>query len=173
MTWLLAWTAIKNGAGAAFGWIARWPWQTACAALLLASLWFLHGRTDARAELARHIAAEKAATGAQKRINDAATHHYEEAANAADNKHDAMVNDAFDLTAAYVAQHRVQPEGGACKAPAPAASGDPEVSKEPAASSVVVAQADVETCAADYTYARSAYEWAQSLKLPENLLPGE
>ncbi len=175
MTWLLAWGAVKNAAGAAFGWIARWPWQTACAALLLASLWLLHGRSTARSALAQHIAAEKAATGAQKRVNQAATKHYEDVANAADTAHADMVAEAFDSTARFINSHRLQPQGGACKAPAPASDPNSQIPAEPAADPVVVAvaKADVETCATDYSYARSAYDWAQSLKLPENLLPGE
>lgn len=170
--WLLSiGGTLKNGAVAALGWIRANPLLALVIGLSLALAWTYHGKHKAEQRIVAIEAAQKAATGAQKRVNQAATKHYEDAANAADTHHDAMVADAFDVTADYIAKHRVRPADRTCKA-APAASGsDPQIPAEPAASSVVVAQADVETCAADYTYARSAYDWAQSLKLPEDLLP--
>lgn len=158
---------LKDAASAAFGWIGRYPWQFACLALLLACGWLWHGRSTARADLAQHIAAEKAATGAQKAVNAAATQHYQEAANVADTKHDAMVADAFDATARFVAEHRLQPADRTCQAPAPAASGDPEVHIELPKAGVVVAESDVQNCAAWQAYGVAANSWAQSLKLPE------
>lgn len=165
MTWLLAWSALKNGVSAAFGWIGRYPWQAACLALLLASLWLLHGRNTARSDLAQHIAAEKAATGAQKRVNDAATQHYQEVANVADTKHETMVANAFDATARYVQSHRVQPADRTCQAPAPAAGSDPEVHDELPAAGVVVTDADVQNCTAWQAYGVAANAWARSLAI--------
>lgn len=170
VTWLLAWTAIKNGAGAAFGWMSRYPWQFAVIALCAASVWLWHGRSVARSELAQHIAAEKAATGAQKRVNDAATTYYKDAANVADTHHDEMVADAFDATARYVQSHRVQADR-ACKAPAPAASGSPGV-PPPVPTGIIVGEADVHACADLYAYSVSARAWALSLgDVPKDVVP--
>lgn len=163
---------LKEAAGAAFGWIRANPWPAVVIGLSLALAWTWHGRSTARSELAQHIAAEKAATGAQKRVNAAATQHYEEVANAADTHHTDMVAEAFDLTERYINQHRVQPQGGTCKAPAAPASGDTSV-PPPVPSGVVVGEADVHACADLYAYSASAHDWAQSLKLPENLLPDQ
>lgn len=168
---LLAWGRIQSAAKAAFGWIGRNPLLALVVALCCLSAWLWHGRSTAREELAQHIAAEKLATGAQKRVNNAAETHYKEVANVADTKHEDMVADAFDATQRYIAEHRVQPADRTCKAAPAASSPDSQIPAKPAAGAVVVAQADVETCAADYAYARSAYDWAQSLKLPEDLLP--
>jgi hypothetical protein len=171
MTWLLlAWGAVKNGTTAAFSWIGRNPLLALVIGLCCLSAWLWHGRSTARDELAQHIAAEKAATGAQKRVNAAAETHYKEVANVADTKHDDMVAEAFDATARFIQSRRVQPEGGACKAPAPTADQDPGVPAE-VPTGVVVDQADVHACADLYAYSVSALDWAQSLKLPDNLIP--
>lgn len=172
MIWLLGigrW--LKKAATALFGVVARYPWQAALIAALCLAGWFLHGRTDARSELAAIKAAQEQAHGAQKRVNDAAETHYKEVANAADTKHETMVADAWGITERYIAKHRVQPEDRTCKAAAPAASGDTEVHAELPAAGVVVAEADVQRCAAWQAYGVAANEWAQSLALPENLLP--
>lgn len=158
---------LKGAAGAAFGWIRANPWPAVVIGLSLALAWTWHGRSVARSELAQHIAAEKSATGAQKRVNAAATVYYKDAANVADTHHDEMVADAFDATARYVQSHRVQADR-TCKAPAAPASSDPGV-PPPVPSGVVVGEADVHACADLYAYSASAHDWAQSLKLPEEI----
>lgn len=174
MIWLLGigkW--LKEAISALFGLFARWPWQTALVAALCLAAWFWWGRNEARTELAQHIAAEEAATGAQRRVNDAAEQHYEDAAHAAETKHESMVANAFNATQRFVAQHRVQPADRACKAPAAASGDDSPVHAELPAAGVVVAESDVQRCAAWQAYGVAANSWAQSLKVPENLLPGE
>jgi hypothetical protein len=173
MTWLLGIGGLlKQGLSALFGLIRTHPWQAACLALLLASLWLWQGRNEARDQLAQRIAAEKGATGAQKRVNDAVQTHYTEKAHEADTKHDDMVAEAFDATARYIDKHRLQPADRTCQAPAPA-SGDGAGVPPEVPAGVVVGEADVRACADLYAYAVSARSWAQSLKVPENLLPGE
>lgn len=171
MTWLvLALGGLRKGLAAIWGVIARHPWQAALVVVLALCAWLYHGRKEAREELAQHIAAERAATGAQKRVNQAATKHYEDVANVADTNHADMVADAFDATQRYIAKHRLQPADRACQAPAPAASGDPGVPPEVPAG-IVVGEADVRACADLYVYSVASHDWAQSLKVPENLLP--
>lgn len=162
---------LKSALSAAFRWCLAHPWQAACVALLCLSAWLLHGRNEARDHLAQRIAAEKAATGGQKRVNDAAQAHYTEKANVADTKHEDMVAEAFDLTARYVASHRVQPTDRTCQTPAATSGDDPEVHAELPAAGIVVAEVDVQRCAAWQAYGVAANEWAQSLKLTETLLP--
>lgn len=161
--------AVWKRALGLLGWIGRNPWPAACLILLLASLWLLHGRNEARDELAQRIAAEKSAAGAQKRVNDAAKVHYERKADEADLAHADMVAEAFDATAAFVARNRLQ-QDRTCKAPAAASDSGPELPAEVPAR-VVLDQADVYACANLYAYSAAAHEWAASLKLPENLLP--
>ncbi len=70
MIWLLgigSW--LKEAAGAALGWIVRWPWQFALIAALLVCGWLWHGRNEARDELAAIHAAQKQATAAQAAVN--------------------------------------------------------------------------------------------------------
>lgn len=165
---------LKNAISALFGFIREYPWQFACIALCCLSLWFLHGRSSARDELADRIAAEKAATGAQRRVNDAAQVHYEGKADEADKGHAVLAASAHTASDVYIASHRVRADCAAGQAPAATIGDHSAVPAKPASETVVVAVADtdVRICAADYAYARSAYEWAQSLKLPESLLPG-
>lgn len=172
MTWLLIWLRLKSALSAAFRWCLAHPWQFAVIALAGLSLWLWHGRNEARDALAQRIAAEKAATGAQKRVNDTAQAHYTEKAHEADTKHADMVAAAFDATQRYIAQHRLQPADRTCQAPAPA-SGDGAGVPAEVPSGIVVGEADVRACADLYAYSVSAHQWARSLKLPENLLPGE
>lgn len=172
MIWLLGlgkW--LREAATALFGVVARHPWQAALIASLCLSAWLWWGRNEARDQLAQRIAAEKSAAGAQKRVNDAAQAHYTEKANEADTKHEAMVAEAFDATQRFIDRHRVQPADRACKAPAPASGDSAPVHVEVPAAGVVVAEADVQRCAAWQAYGVAANEWAQSLSLPENLLP--
>lgn len=153
-----------------FGWIGDHPWQAALIVALCVCGWLYHGRQDARQELADVRAAQKAATGAQKRVNDAAQAHYERKADEADTRHDASVADARTDTDRFIASRRVQPKDRTCQAPAAAPSADPGVPPE-VPPGIVVDQADVHACAALYAYSSSAHAWAQSLKLPESLLP--
>jgi hypothetical protein len=166
MTWLYLFGGwLRKAATALFGLIARWPWQTALIASLCLSLWFLHGRQDARHELAEVIAAQKAAAGAQKRVNDAAQAHYERKANEADTRHDALVADVRTDTDRFIANRRVRPQDRTCQAPASPSSDDPGVHDEVSANPVVaVSEPDVRACADAAAYAVSAYQWAQSLK---------
>lgn len=172
MIWLLGigkW--LKEAAAALFGLVVRYPWQAALIASLCLAAWFWRGRNEARDELAQHIAAEKAATGAQKRVNDAAETHYKEVADVADTKHEDMVANAFDVTQRFINERRVQPDR-ACKAPPPAADRGPVVPTEvPSNPVVAVEDADVQRCTDATVYAVGAHNWAQSLKVPENLLP--
>lgn len=165
---------LKSAFSAAFGLARQYPLQMALIACLCLSAWLWHGRNEAREELAQRIATEKAATGAQARVNQAATEHYREVANVADTKHDEMVDRAWDATRQYVATHRLQPQDRTCEAPAaPGGDGAQVPAPVPANPDVAVSELDVRRCSEATAYAVSAYEWANSLKLPAPTVPPE
>lgn len=173
MTWLLGlgeW--LENALSALVDLTRRYPLQMALIASLCLSGWLWHGRSQARQELAALQEAQRQAAGAQKRVNDVAQQHYTEKAHEADDSHVAVRDDARAATDRYIADHRVRAEDRACQTPAPAPSDGTAVPSS-VPSGVVVGEADVRTCGDLYAYAVSAHDWAQSLKLPENLLPGE
>lgn len=165
--------AAIQALGALISAIRRNPWQFALIAALGFSAWLYHGkRSETRRADAWHHAwqaqknASDAAAAAQKALNAKIQSTYQEQADVSQIRHDDILDRVRTATDRYILAHRVQP--GQCEAggsnPSPAASGSP-VPQEPAASPVMVAveQSDVETCAADYGYALSAYEWANGL----------
>lgn len=64
-----AFPAVIAALSALLGLIRRNPWQCAVVVLCALSLWFLHGRSDARDELAAIHAAQKSAATAQVTVN--------------------------------------------------------------------------------------------------------
>lgn len=165
--------AAIQALGALIGAIRRNPWQFAVLALLCLSAWFWHGkRSETRRADAWHHAwqaqknASDAAAKAQKAHNAKIQSTYQEQADVSQIRHDDILDRVRSATDRYILTHRVQP--GQCEAgrsdTAPAAGGA-AVPQEPAPAPVMVAveQSDVETCAADYGYALSAYEWANGL----------
>jgi hypothetical protein len=150
--------------------VARYPWQAACIALLLASLWLWHGKSVALSDLKdckagraadqaqwnRQVEAAKIATAKAKQdgkvaANDAETYH-------------AQLQAETGKLADYIAARRVRTEP---RSPAPASAGrrdDPAVHEEPAAvPTVAVPDSVLNTCDADYTYAAGAYQLGQEL----------
>lgn len=165
--------AAIQALGALISAIRRNPWQFALIASLCLSAWLYMGkRSETRRADAWHHAwqaqknASDAAAAAQKALNAKIQSTYQEQADGAQERHIARDAGMRSATADFIRANRVQP--GQCEAgasnPSPAASGAP-VPQEPTASPVMVAveQSDVETCAADYGYALSAYEWAKGL----------
>lgn len=65
----IAWAWLKGRAVALFGFVGRYPWQSATIAALCLAAWALHARNDARDELAAIHTAQKANTTAQVTVN--------------------------------------------------------------------------------------------------------
>ncbi len=153
----------------------RYPWQTACAALAVCSAWLWHGehkvaqqRDAARATIAQMKDASKKAGAAALAQRKADEQHYKELADNADAQHTDETARTNRATAQYLSEHRLRADaashpGGA--APAQAQGDHAGISSDTATDAVMVAvsDADVKTCAADYSYAKAAYDWAMSL----------
>lgn len=174
MTWLLGIGGLlKQALSALLDFARRNPWQFAVLLLLGLSAWLWWGKqSETRRADAWHHAwqaqknASDAAAAAQKALNAKIQNTYQEQADDAQERYDAISDRGRDAVRDYIASHRVRPSRGAsCGSDtAPAASGAPvPANTSPAPVMVAVSQRDVETCQADYSYARAAYEWADSL----------
>jgi hypothetical protein len=175
IAWLMsALGSLRKALGQAVKLLARYRWQLLCALLAASCALFWRGehRAQQRYEAAtRDIksmeeASKKAAALAQAQ-RDADEKRYKELARNADAQFHAAAAQADRATAGYIALHRVhtpadqgpgsaaagQPDSGGPGVPAPAAA---------EAELVAVSDADVNTCAQDYSYARAAYEWASA-----------
>lgn len=82
-----------------------------------------------------------------------------------ENEHVKALADARDAVARYAATHRVRSsQSGVSTAPQAGEGNSSSVPESPAAEALVsVSEADLTTCATNYTYAQSAYEWAKGL----------
>jgi hypothetical protein len=154
---------------------ARYPWQTACVVLAVFGAFLWHGgnvarheRDTARSDVAAMKDASRKAGELALAQRKADEQHYKEIADNADHQHDAELADARSATQLYVSAHRVRvpaaqgPGGGSA---AKAEGGDSGVPAESPAEALMVAvsEADVNTCAADYAFAKAAHDWAMSL----------
>lgn len=122
-------------------------------------------RDEARAENVALIAAAKknaAEALAQNRAWEAKS---AQIAKDLEHEHEQALADARDAVARYAATHRLRANQGDLRAAPTASEGvSPPVPQGPAAEAFVsVSEADLTTCAANYTYAQSAYEWAKGL----------
>jgi hypothetical protein len=168
--------ALKKGTSSVLGLIARYPWQFAVIALLVASAWLWHGKTTAirerdavRTQIQTNAEAYKAAQ--QQALADAlkAKHdteaHYAALAIQADEAHDQGFAQGRAAADAYIASHRLpaQPSGASGATAAAANDHGPAIPEKLPSGSVIYSAADVQTCAADYEYALDAHNWALSL----------
>ena len=168
VTWLLGLRAFLSRA---FGWIAKYPWPAACIALLIASLWLWHGKSEALSDLADEKRVRKADQAEWQRKVDAANQAVlkartdaKESANDAQEYHEQLTK-ASDGLERYIADHRVQ-DKQCPRSSTPTGSGNPTpVPAEPASDSGVEVSAEtLRTCDALYVYSASAYRWGQELK---------
>jgi hypothetical protein len=174
--WLLSGLGwLKQAIAALVGIASRHPWQAACAVLALYSAWLWQGeyetarqRDAARDAVAQmvNVSNKAAATALARRKAD--EQHYRELADNADAHHTQDTARADRATARYLSEHRLRPAsasgpGGA--AVAEAQGGDAGVPADSATGTVMVAvsDTDVKACAADYSYAKAAYDWAMAL----------
>jgi hypothetical protein len=168
--WLLTGLAgVRKAIAGLFALIARYPWQSVCIALLLASGWLWHGWDGALADLKTctdgrkadqvqrnaQVAAAKAATAAAKQKG-------KDASDDAETYHAQLQADGGKLRD-YIVAHRVP----AARPATPASPGSriyPAVpSDTPAVPAVAVPASVINTCEADYTYAAGAFRLGQEL----------
>lgn len=150
----------------------RYRWLIAVVPLALALAWqsWQAHRWHKAADKARAaIVALQAASDANKAAALAQNRAWEaksaQIAKDAQHDHELALADARDAVAQYAATHRLRSsQGGVCTAPAASEGVSAAVPESPAAEVFVsVSEADLTTCAANYTYAQSAYEWAKGL----------
>jgi hypothetical protein len=165
----------KQALAAMLALAARYPWQAGCLALMACSAWLWRGenraigqRDAARAQVTALTQASRragAAAIAQRQIEE---RHYEELADHADARHDEDAVRVDRATARYLALHRLRTTAAAGPGGATAGQADGGGAQVPALAAAdtvmaAVSEADVNTCAADYSYAKAAYDWALSL----------
>lgn len=166
---------VRQAAGALAALALRYPWQAACAALLGCSVLLWRGehaaidqRNRARADASALTAASNRAAALAAAQRKADEQHYKELADHADVHYRSQLAGARDATARYIAAHRLRP--GAVAGPGGGTAGEAQgrgaaVPGQSAAEAelVAVSAADVDRCAADYGYAKAAFDWAASL----------
>jgi len=169
---------LKDAISAAFRWAVDNPAKAGCIVLLCASLWLLHGKREALADLTDMTAlrdAEKAAH-AQTVINyRTAAKAAENAAEAEKKRKEALYAKAAhesdqayaDLRARYRSVLQRAPganSSGADQTDLPVSSGAPRVSVEAASGAgVLVSRDDALICADNTAYAQAAFEWAEKV----------
>jgi hypothetical protein len=174
--WLLSGLGwVKQAIAALIDGGVRHPWQTACALLALYSAWLWLGehetarqRDTARATIAQMVDASNKAGAAAVAQRKADEQHYKELADNADAHHIEDTAQADRATARYLSEHRLRAasaSGPTGAAAAEAHGGDAGVPSDSATGAVMVAvsDTDVKACAADYSYAKAAYDWAMAL----------
>ena len=168
---------LKSALSALLRAVSCYPWQTACIALLAASLWFWHGkgqaihqRDAARAETkaleVRYTAAQAEAAAKALKARADAENHYKEIADDADTKAAAAYADGRSAAQRYIDTHRVRacPAPGASSGTAAAAQGDSAQGADRSGdSAVVVAEDDVNICTSNSLRLQAAHDWALRL----------
>jgi hypothetical protein len=150
----------------ALRWLMAHPWQAACIGLVCVSAWQyaaigrLNGRLVQReAVITRQNAliAEMQAKAEQARAKSVTI------AKDADNEHKERAKVSLAATDNFVSRNRLPAPKASVSAPE-AVEGAGNV-KGPATEAVMVAvsEADVRICAANYDYARTAFDWTQGL----------
>lgn len=165
MTWLgiaLGWAG--KGAGRVWELVRAYPLYCVLIALLALQtariegihIWFV-GFDGLKSELATARQTIKDMTAKAKAARASSV----TIAKESDKAHETRVADNRSATVRYIDNHRVRPQ--AC--PATSEVEDtrlPEATPAPAI--VAVSEADVQICAANYSYALSAFEWAAKLR---------
>lgn len=160
---------LKAALSSAFSALARYPWQTACVALLCLSvfLWWrwdvaADDRDTARAQTAEIIKAAEEAERLAIAARAATEKRYKDLANAIDKEHEAALADARDATDSFIAANRVRAKVCPGQAVTTGQGGSAGVPAEVPAG-IVVGEADVRVCGDLYTYAVGAHNWAAGL----------
>jgi hypothetical protein len=170
--WLLAALgSVSKAAVALFGAVARHPWQTACIALLCASLWLYHGKSVALSDLkdckAGRAADRKAYTEAQdaalkKALAAKAATEAGRIDTDAKQAHDSAMADAD----AYIRSHRVRNQaaggsaGGTATATEDHRTGNGQgPGSAPELDEVAVNPEDIRICTTNTLQAEAARSW--------------
>ena len=173
---------LRGAATALLGVVGRYPWQSACIALLALSAGLWRGNVSKerlivymKAERVKILDAQDQARAAQLAVNKAAEDKSRQIAKDSDNAHAIELADARTAADRYIAANRVRPDGAYRPGPAIAtAQGDnPGVPDGlPAAGFVVVSDSDVQACTAATSYAVAAHNQAMD-KIAAGLAVGE
>lgn len=120
-----------------------------------------------KADRAAYAAAQVQAKAAQDALNSSISARYRAISEETDRDHQKALEDARSATDRYIAAHRVRPQAGGApgSASAPAPGDRPDLPDDPTAETELVAvkSEDVHSCAADYAYARGAFDFVQGL----------
>jgi hypothetical protein len=182
--WLLSGLlGVRKAAVAAFGVFARYPWQTACIALLLASAWLWHGwdKADARlksCEIGR-VADRKAYTDAQatalvkaKAAKAATEKKYSDLAERTDADAQKAHDSAMAAAERYIAAHRLpahpasQAGGPATPAEDHGAQGGDGSGAAPVVDEIGVSADDIRICTGNTSRLEAVRTWAVGLAAP-------
>jgi hypothetical protein len=181
--WLLTGLgAVRKALAGLFALACKYPWQSACIALLLFGGWEWRGKHAAEARLGACESGRKADrlsyTQAQQEAlrralaaKAAQEAHYKELANETDRKAAVAAVDANARAAEYVRAHRVRDKAAPGSSSGPAASpngGGAQGADGPGgeAELVTVTPADVQVCTDNTTRLQAARDWALSLGKP-------
>lgn len=107
--------------------------------------------------------ASKAAAEATKALRAAERKEYQEKADHAEQEYRASLADARDATAKFIALRRLRPSGGVSPAKPIGEASDPGQPADVPASGVVVAESDVQACAAWQAYGVTAHDYILSI----------
>ena len=156
--------------------LKRIPWQAYAAIAAAIALWWLYsaghsnGLAKGRAELAAAVEAYEDAQAESERLHLAAKaeqeRRYAELAERADNDHDRNQAAASTATDRFIAANRVRdcrPVAGATSGAVAAPDDHDTGVSESLPAGIVLGEVDVRACAALYTYAVSAHDWAKGL----------
>ena len=134
------------------------------AALVFAVLWRVEAHEHATCTRAREQAvnALKQAVAASQQAKAAYEQRSKDNADASDRSHTAIADAGRVAVAAYIATHRL-PARSATTAPGGENNGPAVPQDAPALPVVALSEADVKACDESYTYALSAFQWAQTI----------
>lgn len=166
---------LKQAATALLGVIGRYPWQSACIALLALSamLWRGNIKANARADRAEAATTQCITAGRQAQANQIALNKAAEAKSAAiakdqDNEHEKQLALANDRTDSFIRANRVRPHGGsgASKAGAGAEGTVAESGDGQGLPSELVAvpAADVRLCTENTLRLEAVRDWGVALR---------
>ena len=135
------------------------------AAIVFAILWRVEAHEHATCTTARQSAinALHDAVARAQQAKELAERISKEKADAADRSHAAISDAGRVALAGYLATHRLQPTRPAT-APGSQGDGAGVLADAPAVPIVAVPEQDMSACDLTYTYALSAYQWAQQFK---------
>lgn len=162
---------LKAAFSSAFSAFARYPWQTACVALLCLSafLWWrwdvaADDRDTARAQTAEIIKASEEAERLAIADREAREKRSKENADATDKEHKSALADATSAASRYISLHKVGKCSASQTTPASQDHGaEGSIGSSSEAVMVAVSEADIHICTENTTRLDAVRDWALSL----------